>query len=147
MANVAKPLTELKKDIDWLIEHGRGEEPSVLYMPKLEARRRKQNPEGRVRVQFYVDTATYGRWNEQRDRWIELCGRNPLIAYPLMLDVLAAVPDATVQSLLEAGPIEPNPAVPKASIPRDHIPVEPLSDAAEQADEDFILGRQGLDDA
>lgn len=103
MANAAKPLTELAKDVAWLIEKGRGDEPSVLYMPKLEARRRKANPEGRVRVQFFTDPLTYSAWNEERDRWIERCHGNSTIAYPLMVKVLKLIKDEVIDAMVEEG--------------------------------------------
>jgi hypothetical protein len=72
-------------------------------MPKLEARRRKANPEGRVRIQFYTDPLTYSAWNEQRDRWVERCHGNSTIAYPLMMKVLGAISDEAIDGLIEAG--------------------------------------------
>jgi hypothetical protein len=103
VANAAKPLKELLADVQWLIDKGRGEEPSVLYMPKLEARRRAANTEGRVRVQFYTDPETYSLWNAERDRWVELCGNNPTIAYPLMLKCLSRFNDDFIRKMMELG--------------------------------------------
>lgn len=86
-----------------MIDKGRAQEPGVLYCPKLEAQRRKANPEGRVRVQFYTDNLTYSAWNEQRNRWVERCRGNSTIAYQLMVKVLAAISDEAIDGLIEAG--------------------------------------------
>jgi hypothetical protein len=87
----------------WLIEKGRGQEKAVLYLPVVEAQRRKVNKEGRRRVVFVTDEITYSQWHGQRDRWIELCGGNPTLAYPLMCQVLAAISDEAIRGMAEAG--------------------------------------------
>ncbi len=103
MPGVAKPLEELQNDIKWLIEHGRGQEKGIIYMPKVEAQRRRENKEGHRRVVFVTDPDTYKLWHAERDRWIELCDDNPTIAYPLMCSVLQRISDEAIRGLVEAG--------------------------------------------
>jgi predicted N-formylglutamate amidohydrolase len=86
----------------FLIEHGRGEEPATLIMPRVEAQRRRANREKRTRVQFDATEETYRRFHEQLQRYRELAV-NVTIAHDLMVDILAAVPDETIHKLIEAG--------------------------------------------
>ena len=72
-------------------------------MPKVEAQRRKANKEGHKRVVFVTDTETYKEWHTQKDRWIELCGGNPTLTYPIMCRVLAAISDESIKNLYEEG--------------------------------------------
>jgi len=83
----------------WLIEKGRGQEKAVLYLPKVESQRRKENKEGHKRVVFVTDEITYRAWHEQRDRWIQICGDNPTIAYPMMCRVLAAISTEAIEAM------------------------------------------------
>ncbi len=87
----------------------------MLYLPRVEAQRRRVNQEQRRRVVFVCDPITYGEWHAQRDRWIELCGGNPTLAYPLMCKVLAAISDEAIRGMLEEGLSESGP--PRAIIP------------------------------
>src|SRR6266480_2264181 len=86
----------------FLISKGRGTEPAVLYLPKIEAQKRKENREKRKRIIWDVDEETYKRFNAERDRWIDICV-NKTVAVSLMCDVLAAVKEDTVRRLLEVG--------------------------------------------
>jgi hypothetical protein len=86
----------------FLIEKGRGEEPAVLYLPKVEAQKRRANREKRKRIVWDVDETTYSRFNAERDRWMGVCV-NKTVTVSLMCDVLAAVPEETMRKLLEAG--------------------------------------------
>jgi len=86
----------------FLISKGRGNEAAVLYLPKIEAQKRKANREKRKRIIWDVDEASYSRFNAERDRWIGVCV-NKTVAVSLMVDVLAAVPGNTIRKLLEAG--------------------------------------------
>lgn len=83
----------------WLIEKGRGDEKAVLYLPVVEAQRRKVNREQRRRVVFVCEPETYSEWNIQRDRWTEICGSNNSIAYVLMCRVLAAISNESIEAL------------------------------------------------
>lgn len=96
-------VNDCLEHIKWLIDKGRGSEPAKIYLPRLEAQRRKVNREQHRRVVFVTDPITYGEWHGQKDRWVELCGGNPTIAYPLMLKVLAAVSDEAIRGLAEEG--------------------------------------------
>ncbi len=87
----------------WLVSKGRGEEKAVLYLPRVEAQRRRVNKEQHRRVVFACDPLTYAEWHAQRDRWIELCESNPTLAYPLMCKVLAAISDEAIRGLLDEG--------------------------------------------
>jgi len=99
METVADVLEHCK----FLVGKGRGSEPGKLFMPKVEAQRRKTNKEGHTRVVFVTDTETYKEWHTQKDRWIELCGGNPTLAYPIMCRVLAAISDEAIKNLYEEG--------------------------------------------
>jgi hypothetical protein len=99
----------------FLISKGRGSEAAVLYLPRIEAQKRKANREKRKRIIWDVDEASYSRFNAERDRWIGVCV-NKTVAVSLMCDVLAAVPEETMRKLLEAG-------------------------SEERADDDFMMGR------
>jgi hypothetical protein len=86
----------------FLIGKGRGDEPAVLYLPKVEAQKRKVNRERRKRIIWDVDEVTYSRFNAERDRYMAIC-INKTVTVSLMCDVLAAVPEETIRRLLEAG--------------------------------------------
>ena len=98
MPTVADVLEHAK----FLISKGRGGEAAVLYLPKIEAQKRKANREKRKRIVWDVDEVTYSRFNAERDRWIAVCV-NKTVAVSLMCDVLAAVSEETMRRLLEAG--------------------------------------------
>lgn len=83
----------------WLIEHGRGAEPGKLFMPKVEAQRRKANKEGYRRVVFQVDEQLYRDWHEQKDRYVEACGGNVPVAYAIMLRLLAQLESSSIAKL------------------------------------------------
>lgn len=86
----------------FLISKGREDEPAVLYLPKLEAQKRKANKEKRKRVIWDVDELTYSKLNSERDRWITIAV-NKTVAVSLMCEVLEAVPEETIRKLMEAG--------------------------------------------
>jgi hypothetical protein len=98
-------LNAVLAQVKFLIEKGRGTEPAVLYMPRVEAQRRKANREKRKRIIWDVDEVTYSRFNAERDRWMQICV-NKTVTVSLMCDILAAVPEETIQRLLEAGQCE-----------------------------------------
>jgi len=83
----------------WLIEKGRGEEPGKLFMPKVEAQRRKQNKEQSKRVVFVTEPETYSAWHTQKDRYVEICGGNPSIAYQVMLQILGAISTEAIEAM------------------------------------------------
>jgi len=83
----------------WLIEKGRGEEPGKLYMPRVEAQKRKANAEGYRRVVFQVDEQLYRDFHTQKDRYITLCQNNPPLGYATMLKILAAISDEAIKNL------------------------------------------------
>ena len=98
MPNVADVLAQCQ----FLISKGRSEEAAVLYMPRVEAQKRKANKENRKRIVWDVDAESYSRFNAERDRWMQVCV-NKTATISLMCDVLAAVPEGTIRSLLEQG--------------------------------------------
>lgn len=57
----------------------------------------------KTRVAFKTDPLTYQQWHIQKDRWIKLCGGNPTLAYPLMVEVLKSISDEAIAGLYEAG--------------------------------------------
>lgn len=99
MPTVQDALTHCR----WLIEKGRGEEKAVLYLPRVEAQRRKVNKDQHRRVVFVTEPEVYAEWHGQRDRFTELCGGNPQFAYRVMLKILGAVSEAAIQGLYEEG--------------------------------------------
>jgi hypothetical protein len=73
-----------------------------LVFPRLEARRRVKNTEGRTRLIVQLDTPeSYSAFSAQFARFKEVTG-NPQIAYQIMLDLLAALPDESIRSLANA---------------------------------------------
>jgi hypothetical protein len=95
-------VSDVLEHAKFLIGKGRGDEPAVLYLPKIEAQKRKANREKRKRIVWDVDEVTYSRFNAERDRWIAVCV-NKTVAVSLMCDVLAAVSEETMRRFLEAG--------------------------------------------
>jgi len=93
-------VNDVLAQVQFLLSKGRGEEPAVLYMPRVEAQKRKVNKEKRKRIIWDVDEETYKALNTERDRWIEIA-INKTVAVSLMCEVLAAVPEATIRALLE----------------------------------------------
>lgn len=94
-------VADVLKHCEWLVSKGRGGEPGKLFMPKVEAQRRKENKEGYRRVIFQVDEQLYRDWHEQKDRYVEASGGNPAIAYAIMLRLLAQLPNDSIQRLAE----------------------------------------------
>lgn len=87
----------------FLIGKGRGDEPGKLYMPRIEAQRRKANKEQHKRIVFVTnDPQLYSDWHAQKDRYVTLCYSNPNLAFPVMLQILAAVADETIVGLANA---------------------------------------------
>src|SRR5262245_48271999 len=87
----------------FLIDKGRGDEPASLFLPRIVAQRRKANREGYRRFIIQVDEQTYADLHSQRERYLQLCGTNPPIAYAVMLRILAAVSDEAIQNLAKEG--------------------------------------------
>ena len=88
----------------WLKKEGkvRPEERCKLIFPRLEAKKRVKNTEGRTRLIVQLDTpATYSEFSAQFARYKELTG-NPQIAYQIMLELLAALPDENIRRLAKA---------------------------------------------
>lgn len=76
-----------------------GDERCKLVFPRLEAKRRVKNVEGRTRLIVQLDTPeTYSEMTAQFARYKELTG-NPQIAYQIMLDLLKALSDASIQKM------------------------------------------------
>ena len=84
-----------------LIEKGHGSEPAKLVLPKREAAKRAANEEKRKRVIFDCDEQTYADFHRERARYIEACGNHPLIAYAVMIRLLAQLPDSSVAKLAQ----------------------------------------------
>jgi hypothetical protein len=85
----------------WLVEHGRGQEPCVLVLPRIEAQKRKANNEKKTRIAFDADEQTYSDFHAERQRYIEACGNHPLIAYAIMIRLLRQLPDDSIRKLAE----------------------------------------------
>ena len=91
--------------MQWLKRENKvsGDERCKLVFPRLEAKKRVANKEGRTRMVVQLDTPeTYSEFNGQFARYKELTG-NPQVAFQIMLDVLKALPDESIQRLSKAG--------------------------------------------
>jgi hypothetical protein len=88
----------------WLLNNGKipDDEPCKLVLPRLEAKKRVKNTEGRTRLIVQLDTAaTYSEFSAQFARYKELTG-NPQVAYQIMLDLLRALPDESITRMAHA---------------------------------------------
>lgn len=97
METVADCLAHCK----WLIEKGRGSEPAKIFLPRIEAQRRKANKEGYRRVILQVDEQLYKDIHGMKDRLVTLCHNNPPLAYGVMLHIIAAVNDETIRGIAD----------------------------------------------
>lgn len=95
-------VADVLKHCEWLISKGRGAEPGKLFMPRVEAQKRKVNKEGYKRVILQMDEQLYKDFHEMKDRVITLCHNNPPLAYSVMLQLIAAVGDETITGLADA---------------------------------------------
>jgi hypothetical protein len=84
----------------WLIEKGRGEEAAKLFLPRLEAQRRRANKEHKRRIIFEADEQGYAEWHIMRERLYQLIP-NKTIALHVMVDLLQKVPDEMYKQLAE----------------------------------------------
>lgn len=85
----------------WLLDHGKipDDEPCKLVLPRLEAKKRVKNTEGRTRLIVQLDTPeTYSEFTGQFARYKEITG-NPQIAFQIMLDLLKALSDEGIKRL------------------------------------------------
>lgn len=74
-----------------------GDERCKLVFPRLEAKRRVKNTEGRTRLIVQLDTPeTYSEFTAQFARYKEAAG-NPQVAYQIMLDLLKALPTESIE--------------------------------------------------
>lgn len=102
--------TELARML-WLQHEGKmpDGEPCKVVFPRLEAKKRVQNKGERTRlIRELDDHVTYSQFNFQFDRYIELCGGNPSIAYALILRCLEQLSDDMIKRL--AGDEQPEEA-------------------------------------
>ena len=77
------------------------DERCKLIFPRLEAKKRVKNVEGRTRLVVQLDTpATYSEFSAQFARYKELSG-NPQIAFSIMLRLLAQLSDDSIKRLAE----------------------------------------------
>ena len=95
-------VADVKAHCEWLIAHGRGTEAAKLFMPKVEAQRRRENREGYKRFVIQVDEQLYRDLHAMKDRLVTLCFNNPSLAYPILVQLVAAVPDEIIVGMAEA---------------------------------------------
>jgi|SRR5882762_10538206 len=100
-------VNDVLEHCKFLISKGRGAEPGKLFMPKVEAQRRKANKEQAKRVVFVTDPDTYSAWHTQKDRYVEICGGNPSLAYQIMLNILGAISNEAIEALYRDEQQEP----------------------------------------
>ena len=89
----------------WLKKNGKveGGEPCKVLFPRLEAKKRVRNSEGKTRLVKQLDTTeTYSAFEEQFSRYKELTG-NPQIAFSLMLKVLGGPSDEQIKAAAQEG--------------------------------------------
>jgi hypothetical protein len=82
----------------WLIEKGRGQEAAVLYLPRVESQRRRENKEKSHWIRAKVAPEVKSMWETERDRFITLCV-DPNIAYTVMFEILGSVSDEAIVAL------------------------------------------------
>lgn len=83
----------------WLKREGKvqPDERCKLIFPRLEAKRRVRNTEGRTRLTVQLDSPeTYSEFNGEFARYKEQTG-NPQIAFQLMLALLKAPDNESIQ--------------------------------------------------
>lgn len=97
---------EIHEELGRLLREGKipsDERMPPLYFPRLAARKKVKNTEGRTRLIKEMDTpATYSEFVKQFDRYISITG-NPQVAYHLMLQVLGALSDDSIKRMAEEG--------------------------------------------
>lgn len=108
-------LREERARLQFLEEHGRGDEKVHVVFIEEEARERIKNPKAKTRFQMETDDPKmYERFNAQKDRWLRLANKS------VALDVMC---------LLWERPSD------------DMITNLGKEKADEQGDEDFMLGK------
>lgn len=85
----------------FLVSKGRGSEPAVMVLPKVEAQRRRVNKEKKTRIAFDADEQTYSDFHAERQRYIEACGNHPLIAYAIIIRLLKQLSSESIAKLAE----------------------------------------------
>jgi len=99
-------MPSFKEELDrmvWLNKEGEvdPEERCKLIFPRLEAKKRVKNTEGRTRLIVQLDTAqTYSDFASEFARYKEVTG-NPQIAYSLMLRCLKQLSNELIKKLSE----------------------------------------------
>jgi hypothetical protein len=100
MPSFAEEFARMK----WLKENGKvqDDERCKIIFPRIEARKRVKNAEGRTRLVVQLDTpATYSEFSAQFARYKEITA-NPQLAFSIMLDLLKALPDEGIKRLAES---------------------------------------------
>jgi len=94
-------VNEVLAQCKWLVEKGRGTEAAKLLLPRIAAKRRVKNVEGRTRLVKQLDTPqTYSEFNGEFDRYIR-CAGNVQVAYSIMLRCLKQLNDELIRKLAE----------------------------------------------
>lgn len=97
---------ELKR-LQWLLHERKisPDESVKLIIPRLEAKKRVANNGPKVKtrlVRELDDPETYSAFNLQFDRYVELAGGNPSIAYGIILRCLEQLSDDMIRRLADA---------------------------------------------
>lgn len=90
--------------MQWLKRENKvsGDERVKLIFPRLEAKRRIKNAEGRTRLVVQLDQPeTYSEFAAQFARFKEITG-NPQIGFQIMLDLLKALPNESIRKISHA---------------------------------------------
>lgn len=101
-------LREERARLQFLEEHGHGDEKVHVVFVKEEVRKRVQNKGERTRLIKELDTPeAYSDWEAEWDRWIQGCGGHKPIAQDLMLRHLQQVPLSEIAKFAEDEQEEP----------------------------------------
>jgi hypothetical protein len=93
-------VDECATHIRWLQDHGRGHESCVVYLPKVEAQRRRENKEKTHWIKAKVSLEAKKEWETQRDRYIGLV-KNKEVAYSIMFEILSLISDEAITARAE----------------------------------------------
>ena len=99
-------LREERARLQFLEEHGHGDEKVHVVFIEEEAKKRIENKKERTRLIRELDTPqTYADFNAEFDRFIR-CAGNVQVAYSLMLRCLAQWSEKDIQKLAEDQPAQ-----------------------------------------
>jgi hypothetical protein len=72
-------LKEERARLQFLEEHGHGDEMVHVVFPKREAAERIKNPNGKKRVVIVTDEHGYSQFHARREAWMQALDNNPTL--------------------------------------------------------------------